>query len=191
MLALFPSLIFSGIDLLPSRISEWGWSQSWLVRSLSSTQKIRSRSILLSCFNLAFPSVLLRRRLPVQDLCPEWSVLLVFEACVLISSELFTVGGIASCWFGFYGLFDLFHLRSLRSSCNLLFNFWVLLICFLGCISLMFAFKSSLRLSVPSRFPFVGIGLQGLLLLSAGFVSIGFMESPVSLSTSVSMESSI
>ncbi|CAN7037264.1 unnamed protein product, partial [Brassica rapa subsp. trilocularis] len=25
----------------------------------------------LSCFNLAFPSVLLRRRLTVQDLCPE------------------------------------------------------------------------------------------------------------------------
>ncbi|CAF2224600.1 unnamed protein product [Brassica napus] len=37
----------------------------------------------------------------------------------------------------------------------------------------MFVFKSSLSLSVSSCFPFVGIGLRGLLLLSTGFVSIG------------------
>ncbi|CAN7037265.1 unnamed protein product [Brassica rapa subsp. trilocularis] len=37
----------------------------------------------------------------------------------------------------------------------------------------MFVFKSTLCLSVLFRFPFVGIGLRGLLLLSTGFVFIG------------------
>lgn len=116
---------FSGLDLLPSRFFEWGWNQSWFVRSLSSTQQIWSRSNSFSCFNLVFPLVLLQRCHPVQDLCPEWSVLLVFKACVLILFCAFHYGRYRKSlvWLWWHLRFVSYLRSSSKSTCKLFFNF--------------------------------------------------------------------